>query len=374
MATTDAKFVNHYDILGVPAEATARDIKKAYRTKAKELHPDRNLGKEEQAAKLFDAMKKSYEVLKNDEKRKAFDLKLRAKQNQAARFSRMNKTRQDLKTSLEQREKEADELLAKARMSAHVQKVALTPKQIAANKLAAMRRHNQTLVETANNALRKRVNEDVAEEPAVSPERPSFSTPATVKIKFKERHQYSEEVLRRKLSSAILGSGASLDVVKVLKKGKKALAIFDSMSGARALIASGLQSSLRLKFKILDQDADAPKSKRKRKRKDTSKSDGADTVIEPKRRPMPPKPAPKPAPQVDDLDANDIFRQLSALSQAARTEDTATTPTPTTASTALDESSSVRDIKRWLDVAGVAYQHCVEKSELLALYRAHAQS
>lgn len=370
MATADAKFVNHYDILGVPAEATARDIKKAYRKKAKELHPDRNRGKEEQAAKLFDAMKKSYEILNNDEKRKAFDLKLRAKQNQAARFSRMNKTRQDLKTSLEQREKEADELLAKARMSVHVQKAALTPKQIAANKLAAMRRHNQTLVETANNALRKRANEDVAEEPAVSPDRSSFSTPVTVKIKFKERHQYSEEVLRRKLSGAILGSGASLDVVKVLKKGKKALAIFDSMSGARALIASGLQSSLRLKFKIFDQEADAPKSKRKRKRKESSRSNCTDTVVEPKRRPT----APHATPHDDDLDANDIFRQLSALSQAARADDTATTSTPIAACTALDESSSVRDIKRWLDVAGVAYQHCVEKSELLALYRAHERS
>ena len=67
------------------------------------------------------------------------------------------KERQSLKTSLEEREKQADELMRKARMSNGARPVAMTPTQIAASKLAAIRRRNRTLTEKANDALRERV-------------------------------------------------------------------------------------------------------------------------------------------------------------------------------------------------------------------------
>ncbi|TNF64205.1 MAG: molecular chaperone DnaJ, partial [Rhodobacteraceae bacterium] len=55
---------DYYDVLGVTRGASAEDIKKAYRQKAKELHPDRNKDKPEAEAQFKEA-NEAYEVLKD---------------------------------------------------------------------------------------------------------------------------------------------------------------------------------------------------------------------------------------------------------------------------------------------------------------------
>lgn len=58
-----------YDILGVSPEAESGEIKKAYRTKAQRLHPDKATGDEEAFKELLEA----YEVLMDDTRRKYYD-------------------------------------------------------------------------------------------------------------------------------------------------------------------------------------------------------------------------------------------------------------------------------------------------------------
>ncbi len=63
---------DYYDILEVARTATADDIKKAYRKKAIQFHPDKNPGDAE-AEKRFKEISEAYEVLNDDKKRQLYD-------------------------------------------------------------------------------------------------------------------------------------------------------------------------------------------------------------------------------------------------------------------------------------------------------------
>ena len=61
-----------YEVLGVPRTASQGDVKKAYRRLAKKLHPDANKN-DTKAAVKFAELNSAYEILGEDDKRKAFD-------------------------------------------------------------------------------------------------------------------------------------------------------------------------------------------------------------------------------------------------------------------------------------------------------------
>jgi len=63
---------DYYEVLEVPRTATPEDIKKAYRKKALQYHPDRNPGNKE-AESNFKEAAAAYEVLSNADKRARYD-------------------------------------------------------------------------------------------------------------------------------------------------------------------------------------------------------------------------------------------------------------------------------------------------------------
>lgn len=63
----------HYEVLGVPLNASEDDLKKSYRKLALKWHPDKNLENSDQAKKEFQFIQAAYEVLSDPQERAWYD-------------------------------------------------------------------------------------------------------------------------------------------------------------------------------------------------------------------------------------------------------------------------------------------------------------
>lgn len=72
IVTWSGAMASHYQVLGVPRDASPEEIKKAYRKKQMECHPDRNPN-DPNAEENFKQIVLAYEVLSDPEKRQTYD-------------------------------------------------------------------------------------------------------------------------------------------------------------------------------------------------------------------------------------------------------------------------------------------------------------
>ncbi len=74
-AAINNKLPNYYKILGIPRDATQKEIKKKFRELAKKIHPDKT--KEDSEEEMVE-LNKAYEVLSDEEGREKYDRYLKA--------------------------------------------------------------------------------------------------------------------------------------------------------------------------------------------------------------------------------------------------------------------------------------------------------
>ncbi|CAG4945571.1 unnamed protein product [Parnassius apollo] len=106
MATKNIEDVDLYAILDVQITATESEIKKAYRKKALQCHPDKNPD-DPKAAETFHELSRALEILTDTLARAAYDKVLKAKAAAKLRHKELDSKRQKLKEDLERREREA---------------------------------------------------------------------------------------------------------------------------------------------------------------------------------------------------------------------------------------------------------------------------
>lgn len=125
-------------------------IRKSYRKKALECHPDKNPDNPK-AAELFHQLQDALAILCDVSARAAYDRMLRAKKASVLRIQQLDSKRQKLKSDLEAREREA------AGQKTSYSGKTLTPEEIFKAEFERIMRENKKLLEDENEILRQQI-------------------------------------------------------------------------------------------------------------------------------------------------------------------------------------------------------------------------
>ncbi|CRK90771.1 CLUMA_CG004463, isoform A [Clunio marinus] len=142
--------IDLYKLIGVEFTATEAEIRKSYRKKALECHPDKNPDNPK-AAELFHQLQDALAVLIDVSARSAYDRMLRAKKANELRNQQLDSKRQKLKSDLEAREREA------AGKKTGYSGKSQTPEEIFKTELERIMRENKKFLEEENELLRQQI-------------------------------------------------------------------------------------------------------------------------------------------------------------------------------------------------------------------------
>ncbi|CBY08644.1 unnamed protein product [Oikopleura dioica] len=96
-----------YKELGVERTASEKEIKKAYRNKARDVHPDKNPSPE--AAAVFHKLKEAYDFLKEPQNRAKLDMHLDNWRKQQERTEAMDSVLREKRSDMDKREAAAED-------------------------------------------------------------------------------------------------------------------------------------------------------------------------------------------------------------------------------------------------------------------------
>ncbi|KAM3961505.1 dnaJ homolog member 15 [Aphomia sociella] len=179
--------VDLYAILDLQITASESEIKKAYRKKALQCHPDKNPN-DPKAAETFHELSRALEILTDVSARAAYDKVLRAKAAAKLRHQQLDSKRQKLKEDLERREREASSLGGATN---------LTDEQKLAAEIERLQREGSRLLQEEQQRVKEEIQKSIGKEPLWD------SSLNRIKIKWKvEKNDstnggYDETLLRK---------------------------------------------------------------------------------------------------------------------------------------------------------------------------------
>lgn len=160
MANKKYSDVNLYDLLGVSIEAEQAEIRKAYRKRALDCHPDKNPDNP-QAAERFHELSKALEILTDVTARAAYDKVLKAKKAAELRTKQLDSKRQKLKEELEQRERAA---LDKQQVGQPYSTIRKSDEEVLQEQIERLRREGSKLLEEEQRAMREQLKRSYNEQ------------------------------------------------------------------------------------------------------------------------------------------------------------------------------------------------------------------
>lgn len=229
-----------YELLGVSPTCTESDIKKAYRKKALQCHPDKNPDNPN-AAKEFQQLSAVLEILADEAARKAYDKVLRARKEAELRKNELDGKRRKLREDLERREREG---LGGLR---HKQK---SPEEVLKDEIERLRKEGSKAVEEEMEFVLQQVRSETVKQD-------NDGSKCRIKVKWtcdkkdESNGGYTEEMLRRFFSKY----GDINALVMSAKKKGSALVEFKTRSAAEMAVQLeiGLPGNP-LKLEFIDKD------------------------------------------------------------------------------------------------------------------------
>ncbi|XP_062561069.1 dnaJ homolog subfamily C member 17 [Armigeres subalbatus] len=256
--------IDLYGLLGIEIGATEAEVRKAYRKKALQCHPDKNPDNPK-AAELFQELSKALEILIDSSARSAYDKLLNAKKAAQLRTQQLDSKRQKLKEDLEERERKARET-AKG-----VFKVQKTPEELFQEEFERLRKEGSKLLEEEQEFMRQQLREEkTLQDKSHSSWDPSKHR---IKIKWKAGKEdpdnggYTQEILTKFLSKY----GDINVLVMSPKKNGSALVEFKTQNAAE--MAVNYEQGRLDNPCSLEWIGDAPKNK-------NSRTGGSSTITE----------------------------------------------------------------------------------------------
>ncbi|KAL7640974.1 UNVERIFIED_CONTAM: hypothetical protein RMT77_008111 [Armadillidium vulgare] len=220
-----------YEILGVSIDDDEKQIKKSFRKKALDCHPDKNPDNPD-AADQFDRLKKILEILLDPGARRAYDKVLKARKEAAIRSRETDAKTRKLKSELAEREKAAQQ---KQETGSH-----LSEEEKLRREIKRLEEEGEQLIAEELEKLNKEAKSSLNKDKNISHSHPSAENRVKVKWKESEEHTgYTQEELEK-----LFYKWGEISAVVLKKKGSKGTALIEFKTENGANLASQFEKGL----------------------------------------------------------------------------------------------------------------------------------